>query len=308
MNKLLTVAIPTRNRGQYLIETIDSIIKQEVFTEIEIVVCDNDSEDDTKFLMKKYKEYQNIKYYENTQLLTIDDNMIKVASLVATKYFLWLGDDDLIVDGGLSKILTAISANEHDFVLLNAMSVTEKLDKRLGNTIKINNDILYNTPKEFFLKHCFHMPFGTLIVRKELYESVIEENKRFKGTSHAYSGLVFDYLAKKYLIYKKVDILIISEELILLRQIKKTWANNATKIIFQEIPEWFLLLDNFYKNEVLEVLDNYIDNQFRIKNLIIHRRRSQLNIHNFFSHTKYASYIQKIKYILVSLIPFLGRT
>lgn len=304
MKELFTIAIPTRNRDKYLIETIDSITEQDGFDDIEIVICNN-SDEKASILKKKYLDYENIKYYENDKVLTIDENMIKVGSFVKTKYFLWLGDDDFIIDGGLRSILTLIRSYEYDFILLNAMFVTENLDKKLGNTLKIDKNLTYHSAREFFEAHCFHMPFGTLIIKKELFDSVLEKNKRFEGTSHAYSGLVFDYLAKNNLINKQNKIIVISEALIQLRQIPKTWKNNTTKIMFQEIPEWFLLLDDFYKNETSKILVQYLKNQFKVKNLLIHRFKSQLSISSFSNNTKYASFLQKIKYCIIGLIPII---
>ena len=302
MNNLLTIAIPTRNRDKYLIETVDSIIKQIEFKNIQIIICNN-SDIKNSIIKDKYLEYKNIKYIENEELLSIDDNMIKVASFVNSKYFLWLGDDDFIIENGLSEILKIISFNDYDFILLNATMVSEQLDKKTAQTMNIDTDEVYSQPKDFFLKHCFHMPFGTLIVKKELYDSVLDENQRFKGTSHAYSGLVFDYLAKKYLISKNVDILVVKKELIQLRQIEKSWKNNATKIMFKEIPEWFLLLDDYYDYERKKILIKYIKSQFRIKNLLIHKIKSQLSLHNFKDNTMYSSLLQKIKYVLIGILP-----
>ena len=312
MNKILTIAIPTKNREKYLIETINSIIRQKLFFNIEVVVCNNKSDDTTHISMQKYSEYENIPYYQNEQALSIDDNMIKVASLVNTKYFLWLGDDDFIVKDGLSKILNYIEKEEYDFVLLSATRVSEDLSVNLGcnletslKNIKIDNNTIYKSPKDFFLNHCFHMPFGTLIVKKELYDLVLKENKRFRGTSHAYSGLVFDYLSKKYSMTKSVKILLIREELIMLRQVEKTWKNTATKIMMQEIPEWFLLFDNFYENEVKKILTYYLNLQFNFKSLISRRINGLISLRNYTYFTKYASFKQKIKYILVCFLPVL---
>lgn len=302
MKNLLTIAIPTRNRDKYLIETVDSIIQQKEFENIKIIICNN-SDIKTPIIEEKYIEHKNIKYFENEELLSIDDNMIKVASLVDTKYFLWLGDDDFIVNNGLSKILKVIISKNYDFILLNATMVSEQLDKKISCTMNIKSDEVFHEPKDFFLKHCFHMPFGTLIVKKELYDLVLNDNKRFRGTSHAYSGLVFDYLAKKYLRSSRVDILIVKDELIQLRQIEKSWKNNATKIMFKEIPEWFLLLDDYYTYERKKILTKYIKSQFGIRNLLRHRIKSQLDIINFKDNTMYASIFQKMKYILIGIIP-----
>ncbi len=304
MKNLLTIAIPTRNRDRYLLETVDSIIQQKEFANIKIVICNN-SDIKSPIIEEKYIEYKNIKYFENEELLSIDDNMIKVGSLVDTKYFLWLGDDDFLVEDGLTKIINYLENKDYDFILLNAIMVSEQLDKKISCTMNINNDEVFHEPKDFFLKHCFHMPFGTLIVKKELYDLVLEDNKRFRGTSHAYSGLVFDYLAKKYL-RSSVDILVVKDELIQLRQIEKSWKSNATKIMFKEIPEWFLLLDDNYTHERKRILTKYVKSQFGIRNLLSHRIKSQLSLRNFKDNTLYASIFQKMKYVLIGIIPCLN--
>ena len=67
---LLSICIPTYNRSQYLKETIDSIIGQEEFKSenVEIVISDNCSTDDTEIVCKKYTEqYENIKYFKNQE-------------------------------------------------------------------------------------------------------------------------------------------------------------------------------------------------------------------------------------------------
>lgn len=302
MKNLLTIAIPTRNRDKYLIETVDSIINQKEFENIKIVICNN-SDIKNPIIEEKYIQYKNITYFENEELLSIDNNMIQVGSLVDTKYFLWLGDDDFLVDDGLTKVLNYVENKDYDFILLNAIMVSEQLDKKISCTININSDEVFHEPKDFFLKHCFHMPFGTLIVKKELYDLVLEYNKRFRGTSHAYSGLVFDYLAKKYLKSSSVDVLVVKDELIQLRQIEKSWKNNATKIMFKEIPEWFLLLDDYYAHETKKILTKYIKSQFKIRNLLSHRIKSQLSLGNFKDNTLYASVFQKMKYVLIGIIP-----
>lgn len=67
---LLSICIPTYNRSQYLKKTIDSIIGQEEFKSenVEIVISDNCSTDDTEIVCKKYTEqYENIKYFKNQE-------------------------------------------------------------------------------------------------------------------------------------------------------------------------------------------------------------------------------------------------
>lgn len=62
---LLSICIPTYNRSGYLEQCLESIVHQERFDEIEVIISDNCSTDDTEAVCKKYKSFQNIKYYKN---------------------------------------------------------------------------------------------------------------------------------------------------------------------------------------------------------------------------------------------------
>lgn len=307
MNNLLTIAIPTRNRFAYLKETIESLTEEEGFFEIEIIICDNSTDNNTYLGMKKYKTYENIFYAKNDRDLSIDENMIKTAGLVKSKYFLWLGDDDFIRKGFLKEILNIVQQNEYDFVLLNAENVSSDLKISLGSTIDICKDLKYTSARNFFMSHCFHMPFGTLIVNKKLFNKSLDKVDRLMNTSHAYSGIIFDYLADIEKIKNNVNILVVSARIILLRNIDKTWKNNSTEIMFNQIPKWFILQDSYYQREIIKILKSYLNSQFSLFNLLEHRCKYQLRMSNFYTNTKFASFFQKVKYLIVLLFPCLKR-
>jgi len=69
MNKpLLSICIPTYNRAEYLEKSLDSLIVQPEFSQIEVVISDNASTDDTEEVCKRYQEkYKNIFYYRNKE-------------------------------------------------------------------------------------------------------------------------------------------------------------------------------------------------------------------------------------------------
>ena len=67
---LLSICIPTYNRCEYLKKSIETIISQKEFSDenVEIVISDNCSTDDTEIVCKKYTEqYENIKYFKNQE-------------------------------------------------------------------------------------------------------------------------------------------------------------------------------------------------------------------------------------------------
>ena len=67
---LLSICIPTYNRKKCLQQCIDSIVEQSVFSELEIVVSDNGSNDGTEEMMSGYvAKYPNIVYSRNPENL-----------------------------------------------------------------------------------------------------------------------------------------------------------------------------------------------------------------------------------------------
>lgn len=65
---LLSICIPTYNRAQYLSQCLEAIVSQDGFEEIEVVISDNHSTDDTENIGKKYQnKYTNIHYFRNEE-------------------------------------------------------------------------------------------------------------------------------------------------------------------------------------------------------------------------------------------------
>lgn len=65
---LLSICIPTYNRAEYLKKCLDTIIQQDGFSEIEIIISDNCSSDNTEEISKEYqKKHENILYFKNQE-------------------------------------------------------------------------------------------------------------------------------------------------------------------------------------------------------------------------------------------------
>ena len=112
----LTIAIPTFNRSKVLDKSLESITEQEVFKttqNVEIVVCDNCSSDDTEKVCQKYLAIYPSKffYYKNTTNIG-DKNFEKSLSL-GTGEFLKLSNDSLLYkQNSLQKMLELIKKNK----------------------------------------------------------------------------------------------------------------------------------------------------------------------------------------------------
>lgn len=118
---LLTIAIPTFNRGNFLIRALNSILSQ-YDERIEVLVSDNASEDNTESIVAELKaKYSQLKYIRNEQNIGPDKNFLQCMALAKGEFILLLGDDDLIIEGSLNRLLCFLEQerNRCKLVFLN---------------------------------------------------------------------------------------------------------------------------------------------------------------------------------------------
>lgn len=109
MNKpLLSICIPTYNRAEYLEKSLDSLVNQESFSQIEVVISDNCSTDGTQILCERFcKEHANIHYYRNAE--NIHDRNFPTVLMRANGVFRKLYNDNMIhFAGELLYLLTLL--------------------------------------------------------------------------------------------------------------------------------------------------------------------------------------------------------
>ena len=112
-NKILTIGIPTWNRSELLKDLLDrltlQIVNYKLEDNIEVLVSNNGSEDDTESLVKSYqKKYSFISYNNNGTNIGAKENVLRAMELASGKFWMMLGDDDRIHDDcltGLTKLL-----------------------------------------------------------------------------------------------------------------------------------------------------------------------------------------------------------
>lgn len=111
---LLSIAIPTYNRVHSLKECLDSIVCQfkdrDIYEQVEIVISDNASEDNTQELIIEYqKDFSNIRYFRNSTNLGFDRNVDNVITMSQGDFCWTLSDDEFIEEESLGFLLNIIN-------------------------------------------------------------------------------------------------------------------------------------------------------------------------------------------------------
>jgi glycosyltransferase involved in cell wall biosynthesis len=106
----LSICIPTYNRSRYLAELLDSIVSQG-FPEIEVIVGDDTSPDNTAEVVETYRaKLPNLKYKRNETNIGLDLNFLQVIADATSDYAWLMGDDDRLEPGAIAKVLAALKA------------------------------------------------------------------------------------------------------------------------------------------------------------------------------------------------------
>lgn len=156
-DKLLTIAIPTYN-GSKTISDMLNILLPQIDDRVEVIISDNCSTDNTADIIRKYlQKYKYIRYIRNKKNIGADRNFLQCMLLASGKFCMLLSDDDILVEGALTKILCFIEENPNvSLAFLYTVSFKDKyIDIMHCKNFKEYsrkplNNIVTTDKKEFF--------------------------------------------------------------------------------------------------------------------------------------------------------------
>lgn len=134
----LSICIPTYNRSETLKRLIDSIVNQYWFNhgvEIEIVINDGPSIDNTKELVGEYqKKYENIRYFRNTKAIGMLPAILEAISFSNGEYTRLFWSDDFMQNNALEIMLDIIKLQRSKIILSNRILFNQDADYNTANT------------------------------------------------------------------------------------------------------------------------------------------------------------------------------
>jgi abequosyltransferase len=103
---LIDILIPTYNRAADVLSNLKElqaeIKKHQLWNEVQVIISDNCSPDNTETLVeqfsKKKDEQFQVQYYKNESNIGLEPNALAVLSKATSPYVLFLGDDDYLAE------------------------------------------------------------------------------------------------------------------------------------------------------------------------------------------------------------------
>ena len=197
---LLTVAMPTWNRSSTLDQSLGLLIPQllEFPGEVNLVLSDNASDDDTQAVISKYVElYKSIDYKLFRQEVNTGyfGNFKKCKELSQGEYFWLLSDDDFVRPGVIRSIMRHLRNGGSSVVFLNGWDGV-----RLGDNEELSAD-------QFLKQYGARSTLVSTCIIKNGRENDDALYREYKGSAFLCYAFVMDALTK----YKSLSVSVIND-------------------------------------------------------------------------------------------------
>ena len=174
--KLLSICFPTYNRAECIGEQLKrlSSVDKSVLDDVEIIVSDNCSPDNTKDVILSFQSKLDFKYNRNEKNLGPDENYLYCFSHATGKYVWLVGDDDYLLPENLHVVIETLKDKDLGFLYIKPGVASEEPQY-----------IEYTAQEEFFKEMGIDITFLTSsIIRNEYVKDV--DVKPYKGTWQEY--------------------------------------------------------------------------------------------------------------------------
>ncbi|WP_392438910.1 glycosyltransferase family 2 protein [Cloacibacillus evryensis] len=191
---ILSICLPTYNRSKVIERQVKDIIAQtaEIEDDIEVLLSDNASTDDTRILIEPLCfPNSKIKYYRQKTNLGGEGNFLFLAKKSTAKYYWCIGDDDIIRPGTVAYVVSILKEyNDIGAIVLKCGGVYPSLSTKHVRWRKadfsIDDKCLINYVPEVLKIHP-NFPVDTdwmfitkCILQRDAYIKIAED-KNFQG-------------------------------------------------------------------------------------------------------------------------------
>ena len=188
----LSICIATYNRADVIGQTLESIISQ-IREDVEIVVVDGASTDDTTAVMSRYtRQCPSLQYYRLPVKGGVDRDYCHAVSFAKGEYCWLLTDDDTVKPGAIDTILPLLS-KRYSLIIVNAEIWNRKLTKRVKQKqFELKADTYYEpfSREKLFAETASYLSFiGGVIINRVLWNERIKEP--YIGTEFIHVGVIF---------------------------------------------------------------------------------------------------------------------
>lgn len=221
---LLSICIATYNRASHIGETLDSIITQ-ISDEVEIVVVDGASTDNTKEVMHDYvQRCGQIRYIRLPVKGGVDQDYNQAVEFAEGEYCWLFTDDDVLKAGAIEQVLVEMSKG-HSLIVVNSEVWNQDFSTLIFEKHLADRAQTVYQSNEFndFFQHCvtYLSYIGAVVIKKNIWKE--RDKVSYWGTEFVHIGVIFQKLLP-------ATIRVIKSPLIKIRYGNAQWSSRKFEI------------------------------------------------------------------------------
>jgi len=284
--------------------------------EVEIVIGDDTSPDSTREYLEKLEvSYPFIKTFINSKNLGLSGNMEAIVAAASGEYIWHFGEDDLIINRAIQKVLQVINDHNPNYLIINTKNILSLDNRNLDYKIVVEDRL--NIQKDVFVKN-FEAEANTLFkienwlyltgllsavaCKRQLFLDWMDKAKHYvhKDNVYLYQAPVIMGIAKLGKLY------LIAEPLVLHRKNENHWTHSVPGI---------LMVNLYDSREIVNVIREYMPREAArhqkrfaafILAIILSAKRKGINVNKYILDAfkrNYNCYPYNFRFLAVLLIP-----
>jgi len=192
---LLSICIATVGRAGTLRETLASIVGQAGGGDVEVVVVDAGSSDETsQVVLEMSRGPVPVRYRRLPEKGGVDDDFHRALELAAGEYCWFFCDDDLLERGAIDAVRSALRDRAPELVVVNGKTWHAESGAVLQERrLRIAADRVFEPAEAqaLFSAVAHHVSYiGAVVIRRALWLG--RPRERYRGSEFAHVGVIFD--------------------------------------------------------------------------------------------------------------------
>ncbi len=301
-SELLSFTIPTYNRSDFLEECLDAHIPIALKYNLQIIILDNASTDDTYEVVQKFitKYPLIIKYYRNDTTIDPDSNFQKALEYSNSEYTWLLGDSYRLPDKGIEFLINLLSSGKDNFdaIIFNLIS-----SSHIKSQVYNDANVLFSDLGG--LMTCI----SCLIFSKKLIQEA--DFHEYKNSNFLQEGIILKYISKNEFKIQWIQEYSV-ESLNYQKKKKIAWTNQPIvfEIACKKWQDFIFGLPSIYTRESkLKVILDFgsLSGIFSFRNLLTLRKNNILTYDMYLKYKEYLKYSTALSEYVVGAVAILPR-
>ena len=274
MNNInLSFCIATRNRGTFIGATLESIICQAT-EQVEIVILDGASTDNTEEVVRRYHErFPHLHYYRQNANLGVDHDFAEAVDRAHGEYCWLFGDDDILKSGAIQAVLDAMKG-QYGLIIANAEVRNADLSKLLEpKRLQVSADRIYkpNQNQRLLSEVGDYQTFiGCVVINRQLWNA--REKEKYFGSYFVHVGVIFQSPLPE-------DTLVIAKPLISIRYGNAVWLARSFEIWLFKWPNLIWSFPDYPDSVKFQACRK--EPWRRMRTLLLHRAKGEFTMKHY---------------------------